>query len=56
MLTVAKSPSAPNVAIAYRVTGRGVEWLEGATPPPPKRGSVVDMIISNYQAYEAEVG
>lgn len=52
MLTVAKSPSAPNIAVPYKVTGAGVVWLEGVDPPPVQPGSVVDMVINNYQAYE----
>lgn len=56
VLTVAKSPSAPNVVLAYRVTAAGLEWLEGVKPPAPEPGSVVDMIIANYQAYEAGGG
>jgi RAD51-like protein 1 len=56
VMTIAKSPAAPNISLAYRVTGKGVEWEEGVTPPPPQPGSVLDMVISNYQAYESEGG
>jgi hypothetical protein len=52
VLTVAKSPAAPNLSLAYRVTAAGLEWLQGVTPPPAQPGSVVDQVISNYQAYE----
>ena len=56
VVTIAKSPAAPNISLAYRVTAKGVEWEEGVTPPPPQPGSVLDMVIANYQAYESEGG
>jgi len=42
--------------MAYRVTGAGIEWIEGVRPPPVAPGSVVDMIINNYQAYAGQGG
>jgi RAD51-like protein 1 len=54
VMTIAKSPSAPNISLAYRVTTGGVEWEQGVTPPPVQPGSVLDMVIANYQAYESE--
>lgn len=55
-LIVAKSPSAPNMSLAYQVTAAGIEWLEGVEPPPIPPGSVVDMTINNFQAYEGQAG
>lgn len=54
VINVAKSPAAPNINLAYRVSAKGVEWEEGVTPPPMQPGSVLDMVIANYQAYESE--
>ncbi len=56
VMTIAKSPAAPNISLAYRVTGKGVEWEEGVIVPPPQPGSVLEMVISNYQSYESEGG
>jgi RAD51-like protein 1 len=56
VMTIAKSPAAPNISLAYKVTVKGVEWEKGVTPPPPQPGSVLDMVIANYQAYESEGG
>jgi RAD51-like protein 1 len=53
-ITIAKSPSAPNLSVVYNVTAGGLEWVQHAQPPRVQPGSVVDMLISNYQAYEAE--
>lgn len=52
VLTVAKSPSSPNIALAYQVTAAGPVWLEGVTPPPVELGSVIDMVITNERGYE----
>ena len=54
IITVAKSPAAPNITLAYKVSVKGVEWEETVTPPPMQPGSVLEMVIANYQAYENE--
>lgn len=55
-LTIAKSPAAPMTTLAYRVTTSGVEWDQENTGlvanRQPAQGSVLNMIISNYQKYE----
>lgn len=58
-ITIAKSPAAPMTCVAYRVTTSGVEWDQKNTQlvarRTPVQGSVLEMIISNYQKYEASV-
>jgi len=58
-ITIAKSPAAPMTCVAYRVTTSGVEWDQENTTSvasrKPVQGSVLDMIISNYQKYETSV-
>jgi hypothetical protein len=56
VLIVAKSPSAPQTSIAYRITAAGPEWVEGVEPLPVQPGSVLDMRIANEQAYEEHEG
>ena len=56
LITIAKSPAAAAIRLAYKVSEKGVEWLDGVTPPPLQPGSVLDMVIANYQAYESEGG
>lgn len=54
VLTVAKSPIAPLTSVVYAITKGGVEWLENAHIPQAPAGSVLEMVIANYQAYEIE--
>jgi RAD51-like protein 1 len=54
VLMVAKSPTAPLTSVAYAITTGGVEWLENARVPAAPAGSVLEMVIANYQAYEIE--
>lgn len=54
VLTIAKSPVAPRVSMVYGVSSAGVEWMENVPLPRgvgEAGGSVVDLIIGNYQKY-----
>ena len=54
-IVVAKSPQSPNLSIAYKITQAGVQWLEDIDVSPIKPGSVIEMIISDYERLESEI-
>jgi hypothetical protein len=55
-LRVAKSPAAPPAAVAYRVTGAGLEEMPDIAPPERmlRPGNVAGQAIANEVLYEQQ--
>ena len=51
---VAKSPAAPLAAFAYRITGAGLELLEGHHVPDQVQSSIINMHVAHEISYEPQ--
>ena len=54
LLQVAKSPAAPMAAFAYRITGAGLELIDGHNVPEQAQSSVINMQVAHEIDYEPQ--